>query len=134
MMIKIKDRGEKLVDIKFSEWIRRLEKGQKESLVLLAFFVPGRYPSFSLSFTDGKHRIKKSFSQQNEEIVKELRKWYKKVKGAKGKVIFTVEKTEEGVILDLSDIVEDSNYQYREDINGSLILKRTETQREDIPF
>jgi len=134
MAIIIKSQKNKLKDIRFSDWIKQVDLTEPKIITLLAFFVPGRYSSFTLSFTDGEHRIRKSFNQNNEEAKKELKEWYQKIQKGKGVALFEVKKTENGYILDFISMDGDKSYEYRKDINGSLILKRISERKEDIPF
>ena len=136
MGLKIKIQKNKLRDVKFSDWAKELKEGEERELTLLAFFIPGRYQSFTLSFTDGIYRIRKSFYYGDEEIVNTLRIWYKIIKEAKGKIIFKATKEKDGVILDIKKVIND-NYYYEKDDNGSLILKKKteeEKEKEKVPF
>jgi hypothetical protein len=134
MGIIIKTGRSGLKDIKFSEWVKLVDWSDPHVLTLLAFFVPAKYPSFTLSFTDSEYRIRKSFNRDNEEIKKELKKWYEKIVKGKGKALFEVRKTDSGYIIDFIDLDKDESFEYRKDVNGSLILKKIKDQKEDIPF
>ncbi|MEM4739662.1 MAG: hypothetical protein QXS63_01100 [Zestosphaera sp.] len=134
MAIEIRKEKSKLIDVKFSEWAEIEDFTEPRVIILLAFFIPGKYSSFTLSFTDGIYRIRKSFSQQNEAVVKELRKWYQELLKGKGKALFEVRKEDDKIILDYIGKDNDGSFEYRKDVNGSLILKRISGEKEDIPF
>ena len=135
MPIIIKKRSKKLIDIKFADWVKNLKNNETKEIILLAFFVPKKYNSFTLSFTDGIYRIRKNFLATDANVLLELKKWYKIAKQAEGRIILTVQKRNEEIILDIKG-VEKSEYIYAPDENGNLILKRLNetTIKEDIPF
>jgi len=134
MAIEIKEKKNQLKDVKFTEWVKQIDLSEPKVITLLAFFIPGKYSSFTLSFTDGVYRIRKSFSQNNDSAINELRKWYKIIASETGKALFEVKKQENTIILDFIGMDGDKAYGYKKDVNGSLILKRILEDKEDIPF
>jgi len=134
MGIEIKTKKSSLQDIRFTDWINETDLSEPKVITLLAFFIPGKYSSFTLSFTDGTYRIRKSFSKNNQEVINELKKWYKEIASGTGKALFEVRKNDDKYILDFIGMDNNKDYQYKKDINGSLILKKISEQKEDIPF
>ncbi|MEM4709341.1 MAG: hypothetical protein QXV47_07330 [Fervidicoccaceae archaeon] len=115
----------------FREWVRLLEEGVPERVLLTGIFPPRDYPSWTLSFYDKLRKIRVRKSVRQEEHIKELKAWAQRLKGSRCQAFLSVTLQEGAVELKLDGVQPDQGYEYQVR-NGGLVLTRV--QNEDIPF
>lgn len=117
--------------IPFREWIRQIEEGVQEKVLLTGIFPPRDYPSWTLSFYDELRKVRVRKSVRQEEHIKELKAWAQRLKGSRCQAFLSVTLQEGAVELKLDGVQPDQNYEYQIR-NGGLVLTRV--TQEDIPF
>lgn len=117
--------------ISFRDWLRMLEDGDTEKVLLTAIFPPRDYPNWTLTFVDELRHMRVRKSIKNEDHIKELRAWAQRLKGARCKAYLNITLDEGAVEITFDGTQPDPNYEYQQR-HGGLVL--TKVTQEDIPF